>query len=95
MGSRQKSGLHTIPSPTMPSASGVECVRVLVSLGWIAGHWTDADCFLQNGRFSLQVPLDPQLSSERVLEIVKLAGIAPLAFVETLERIRTRQTTAY
>lgn len=95
MESRHKSGLHTIPSPPMPSASGPECVRVLLAFGWTAVHWSEEECFLHNGRFAVQVPLDSRLAPERVLEIVRLAGVAPLAFVEGLERIRTQQISAY
>ena len=74
----------------MPTASGLECVRVLVGFGWIAAHWSAGDCCLENGRFVLRVPVDGLLTSERVSEIATLAGIAPRAFVTRLERIRAK-----
>lgn len=79
----------------MPSASGLECVRVLIGLGWIAAHWTEAECRLENGRFSLRVPMDAVLSPERVAEMAELAGVTPLAFVAGLERVRTQEVAAF
>lgn len=78
----------------MPSASGLECVRVLIGFGWIAAHWTAEECLLENGRFVLRVPVDGILASERVAEIATLAGVARLAFVAGLERIRAQEATA-
>jgi hypothetical protein len=77
-------------SPLMPAASGLECVRVLMALGWIAAHWTKRECRLENGRFALGVPLDGSLASDRVAAIADMAGVPRLAFVAGLERIRAQ-----
>lgn len=86
--------MQAAASTPLPTASGLECVRVLVGFGWIAAHWTAGECRLENGRFVLRVPVDGVLTSERVAEIATLAGIAPLAFVGGLERIRTQEASA-
>jgi hypothetical protein len=73
----------------MPHASGVECVRVLVGLGWMATTWDERECLLEKGPTVLAVPLDPVLSPALVATIAGAAGISPLAFVAALERRRT------
>ncbi len=73
----------------MPSASGIECVRVLVSFGWMATTWDERECLLENGRTVLAIPLEPSLPPPLVAAIAGAAGIAPLAFVGALERRRT------
>lgn len=80
-------------SPPMPTASGTECVRVLVSLGWMPIVWTVRECHLQNNGRALTVPLVPELPSERVSALATLAGISPYAFVDALEKIRTGRFT--
>jgi hypothetical protein len=79
----------------LPSASATECVRVLVSLGWMASSWTEHECLMTKGPFSLVVPLKPELASEEVRAIVDQAGISPIAFVDALEKIRTARLTNY
>jgi hypothetical protein len=81
-------------SPPMPTASGIECVRVLLALGWVAAHWTTSECHLENGRFALTVPLDGALSSERIAAIADMAGVPRIAFVAGLERVRTHDMEA-
>lgn len=76
-------------SPAMPTASGMECVRVLLGLGWIAAHWNRLECHLENGRFAVTIPLDEALASERVAAIADMAGVPRLAFVLGLERVRS------
>jgi hypothetical protein len=78
-----------VASPPMPCASGVECVRVLVGLGWMATTWNDRECLLEKGRTVLAVPLEPVLQPSLVAAIAGAAGISPLAFVAALERMRT------
>lgn len=79
----------------LPGASATECVRVLVGLGWMATSWTQHECLLTKGPFSLLVPLKPQLDSTEVSEIVQQAAISPIAFVDALEKIRTARLTNY
>lgn len=76
-------------SPPMPTASGTECVRVLVSLGWMPIAWTARECHLQKDGLTLTVPLGPELASERVSALAALGGVPPYVFVEALEKIRT------
>lgn len=78
----------------MPGASGVECVRVLVSLGWMPASWTDTECHLENGTHTLTVPLEPALAATRLAELVDRAGLTPLAFVSALEKLRTARMRA-
>ncbi|HEX8790584.1 MAG TPA: hypothetical protein VF765_06500 [Polyangiaceae bacterium] len=78
----------------MPTASGTECVRVLVALGWMALGWTDRECQLEKGLLAITVSLEPELSSEAVAGIVELAGESPFVFVARLESIRTLRVTA-
>lgn len=78
-----------VPSPPMPSASGAECVRVLVGLGWMATTWNERECLLEKGPTVLAVPLEPALPPIFVAAIAGAAGISPLAFVAALERKRT------
>lgn len=73
----------------MPSASGVECVRVLVGFGWMARSWDERECLLENGSTVLAIPLEPSLPPSLVAAIAGAAGIPPLAFVGALERRRT------
>lgn len=75
--------------PAMPTASGTECVRVLVSLGWMPVSWTPRECNLQKGDLALTVPLDPVLSSTQMEALVAVTGLSPYGFVEALEKIRT------
>ncbi|HEX8796227.1 MAG TPA: hypothetical protein VF765_34995 [Polyangiaceae bacterium] len=86
--------MRTSPQ-VMPTASGLECVRVLIGLGWLAAHWTEAECHLENGRFAIRVPMDAVISSERVAELASLAGITPIAFVAGLERVRRQEVAAF
>lgn len=76
-------------SPAMPTASGTECVRVLVSLGWMPIAWTARECHLQNDGQALTVPLVPELPSEHVSALAALARVSPYVFVDALEKIRT------
>lgn len=73
--------------PSMPTASGVECVRALIALGWVPAWWTQRECELVNGRCAVTVPLEAALSPARVTSIANLAGVPPFAFVEALERV--------
>lgn len=73
----------------MPTASGVECVRVLVGFGWMASAWTDVECVLEKGAYAITVPLEPALPPALVDAIAGAAGIAPYAFVDAVERRRT------
>lgn len=93
---RRYSRIRAVASPPIPPASGIECVRTLVALGWVPLAWTDRECQLEKGHFALTVPLDAELSSTRLAAIVDLAVEVPLAFVAALERVRTRRmTTVY
>lgn len=82
-------------SSRLPSVSGIECVRALVGLGWMPAWWTDRECRLEKEPLAVTVPLDPELSSEKVRAIAELAGVTPLAFVDGLERILTQRMSAY
>lgn len=84
--------LSAIP---LPSASATECVRVLVSLGWMPSSWTEHECLMVKDPFSLVVPLKAQLDSREVGGIVQQAAISPIAFVDGLEKIRTARLTSY
>ena len=79
----------------MPSASGTECVRVLVALGWMALGWSDREGQLEKWILAISVPLAPRLSPDAVAGIVDLAGESAFAFVAGLERIRTRRVMEY
>ena len=79
----------------MPSVSGIECVRALVGLGWMPAWWTDRECRLEKEPFAVTVPLDSELSSERVTAIAGLTGVPPIAFVNGLEQILTQRMSAY
>lgn len=78
-----------VPSPPMPWASGVECVRVLVGFGWMPRSWDEQECLLEKGPTVLAVPLERLLQPPMVAAIAGAAGIAPLVFVAALERRRT------
>lgn len=92
---RRKSGLRPAIMPPMPGASGIECIRALVSLGWMPAWWTDCECQLEKEPLSIRIPLDPVLRPEVVAAIVNLAGVSPLAFIEALEQIVTRRIANY
>lgn len=79
----------------MPSASGHECVRVLVALGWMPHAWDDQKCAVERGAFRITVPLDPALSSEALTSILLEAGVGTMDFVDALEKIRTGRLLAY
>jgi hypothetical protein len=88
--------LHDLVSSVpMPAATASECVRVLVSLGWMPTSWTERECLLIRGPFSIVIPLKPQLDSAEVGAIVQQAVISPIAFVDGLEKIRTAHLTTY
>lgn len=91
---RRDSRTKAVGIPPLPKASGVECVRVLVSLGWLPVLWTERECQLEKGPITLMVPLDSELSSRLVHAIVDLARVGPLAFVNGLERLRTGRVRA-
>ncbi len=84
--------LRSIP---LPSASATECVRLLVSLGWMPSSWTEHECLMTKEPFSLLVPLKSELGSSEIGAIVQQAAISPIAFVDALERIRTTRLTNY
>ncbi len=79
----------------LPRASATECVRVLVSLGWMATSWTQDECLMTKEPFSLVVPLKAELTSSEVGAIVQQAAASPIAFVDALEKIRTANLTSY
>ena len=79
----------------MPSASGHECVRVLVSLGWMPLHWDDQACLIERGTFRIEIPLDAALPSEKLTAILVDAGVGTMDFVDALEKIRTGRLRAY
>jgi hypothetical protein len=79
----------------MPSASGHECVRVLVSLGWLPLFWNDESCVVERGPFRITVPLDPALPSETLTAVLLDAGVGVIDFVDALEKIRTGRLLAY
>ena len=79
----------------MPSASGHECVRVLVSLGWMPLSWDESSCVIERGTLRVTVPLDPALPSETLMGILVDAGVGTMDFVDALEKIRTGRLTAY
>ena len=83
------------PNVPLPRASGHECVRVLVSLGWLPLSWTDRECLIERGHFQVTVPLDPRLDSETLVRILRETAIGTLSFVDALERIRTGSLRAY
>ncbi len=79
----------------LPRATSTECVRVLVSFGWMATSWTQDECLMTKEPFSLIVPLKVELSSSEVGAIVQQAAASPMAFVDALEKIRTANITSY
>jgi hypothetical protein len=79
----------------MPGVSGIECVRALVGLGWMPAWWTDRECQLEKESLAVTIPLDQELSSEKVTAIAGLAGVPPIAFVNGLETILTQRMSAY
>lgn len=79
----------------MPSASGHECVRVLVALGWIPLFWNDESCLIERGTFRVTIPLDPALPSETLKAILLKTGVGTVEFVAALEKIRTGRLRAY
>lgn len=79
----------------MPSASGHECVRVLVALGWMPLFWDDQSCAVERGAFRIAIPLDPALPSETLTAILLEAGVGTMEFVDALEKIRTGRLRAY
>ncbi len=81
-------------SSPMPSASGIDCVRTLVGLGWLPTWWSDRECRLEKEPLGVTVPLEPELSSAKVAVIAGLAGVPPIAFVQGLEKILTQRMSA-
>ena len=79
----------------MPSASGHECVRVLVAFGWLPLFWDDRSCVIERGTFRITIPLDPALPSETLMAILLEAGVATIDFVHALEKIQTGRLRAY
>lgn len=79
----------------MPSASGHECVRVLVGLGWLPLFWNDESCVVERGPFRIAIPLHPALSSEALTAILLEVGVGTMDFVDALEKIRTGRLHAY
>jgi hypothetical protein len=57
--------------------------------------WTDRECQLEKESLAVTIPLDPELSSEKVTAIARLAGVPPIAFVNGLETILTQRMSAY
>ncbi|HEX8790578.1 MAG TPA: hypothetical protein VF765_06470 [Polyangiaceae bacterium] len=92
----QKDRLRALASAVpMPSASGHECVRVLVALGWMPLRWDDQSCIVERGSFRISVPLEPDLPSETLTAILLDAGVGTIDFVDALEKIRTGRLRAY
>lgn len=92
----QKDRLRTLASAVpMPSTSGHECVRVLVSLGWLPLFWDAGSCVVERGVFRITIPLDPALASETLTSILLEAGVGTMDFVDALEKIRTGRLHAY
>lgn len=79
----------------MPSASGHECVRVLVALGWMPFSWDDESCVVERGALRVTIPLEPALPSETLTGILLEAGVGTMDFVDALEKIRTGRLRAY
>jgi hypothetical protein len=84
--------LATVP---LPDVSAPECVRVLVTLGWLPLHWDDRECVLERGLFRIRVPLDGRLGGAGLATLLAGAAIPLFEFVEQLERIRAGGMTAY
>lgn len=68
---------------------------MLVSLGWMANAWTELECLMTKGPFSVIVPLKARLESAEVRAIVQQAVISPIAFVDGLEKVRAARITEY
>lgn len=79
----------------MPGASGHECVRVFVGLGWMPLFWDDRSCVVERDTLRITIPLDPALPSDELTAILLEAGVGALEFVEALEKIRTGRLRAY
>ncbi len=92
----QKDRLRALASAVpMPSASGHECVRVFVALGWLPLVWDETSCVVEREPFRVTIPLDPALPSETLTTILLEAGVGTMDFVDGLEKIRTGRLHAY
>ncbi len=92
----QKDRVRALASAVpMPSASGHECVRVLVALGWMPIFWDDKSCVIEREPFRITIPLDAALPSERLTALLLDARVGTMEFVDALEKIRTGRLRAY
>ncbi len=70
----------------VPPASGEECVRALVSLGFRVRYCEGNQVLLVAGQRAVAVPLVQQLRREALIVILKAADVAAVAFTRALEQ---------